>query len=344
MQPELSEFEFVSPPSFPDAPVPDAAALNALQMIEQEMQRNPIPLPEAAVSDFPAPMMTVMYAPHRLAPEAASSAVAAALAPLAAELPRGAKVENLAATLRPVFVPRWFLKGEIDANWSASGVEVASQEVECPECQGSGIQGMGVNQRECGSCWGSGKEKRTTRKKHPESGTVSAALIDSLDNHDCGAGLTLEALHDSDPLLLPDEERMRLRCLRPASIYSSDALDAFKNRLAATIEEQAKASLSRYTRIDDFLFDAESVRSRSAVAAWLYPAYLGWCEASGGKCYVLCDALDGKVSWAQAAPGTAAGVGADGAGAGRGAKSSVMAVAAIVALAAAAGLWYWLNR
>lgn len=341
MQPE--EFEFVSPPPFPDAPVPDAAALSALREIEQEMQRMPSPLPEAAVSDFPAPMMTVMYTPHRLAPDAARSAVAAALAPLAAELPRGAKIDSLVSSLRPVFVPRWFLKGEISANWSASGVEIASWEIGCPACHGSGKQGMGVNQRDCERCWGSGKEKQTSRNKHPESGSVSAALIESLDNHECGVGLTLEVAHDDNPLLLPDEERMRLRCLRPASVYSSDALDAFKNRLAATIEAQAKATLDRYARIDDFLFDAETVCSHSAVAAWLYPAYLGGCEANGGKCYVLCDALGGKVSWAQAAAGSATDAAA-GAGAASKSSSMILAMVGAVALAAAAALWYWLSR
>jgi hypothetical protein len=343
MQPEelaeLAEFEFVSPPPFPDAPLPDATALHALQAIEQEMQRTPCVLPEAPVSDFPAPMMTVMYSPHQLALEGARGELTAALTPLAAELPRGVKVDALAASLRPVFVPRWYLKGNISGNWSASGVEITSREVDCSECKGSGKRGLGINQKDCESCWGSGKEKQTSRSKHPESGAVSAALLESLDNHDCGAGLTLEVALDSEPLLLPDESRMRLRCLRPASVYSSNALDAFKNRLASTIEAQARAGMSRYSRIDDFLFDAESVRSHSAVAAWLYPAYLGWCEAQGGRCYALCDALTGKVSWVQAAPV------ASGAPGGRVESNPwAMLVAGAVALLAALAIWYGLSH
>lgn len=337
MQPE--EFEFVSPPPFPDAPVPDAAALNALQAIEQEMQRSPVRLPEAAVSDFPAPMMTVMYSPHQLAADAARNAVAAALASQAAALPRGVKLDQLASSLRPVFVPRWYLKGEISADWTANGVEVSSREVACPECHGSGKQGMGVNQRDCSSCWGSGKEKQTTRKKHPASGNGRVALVESLANHEGMADLQLEAVHDVEPLLLPDEARMRLRCLRPASVYSSDALDAFKNRLAAMLEEQAKGSLNQYGRVDDFLFAPESVRSHAAVAAWLYPAYLGGCEVPGGQCHVLCDALTGKVGWTQAAAedittGAAA----------AGSRHLVTVMAGIAALAAAFGLWYGLSR
>lgn len=338
MQPET---EFVSPPPFPNAPVPDDAALRALQDVEQEMQRSPCPLPEAPVSDFPAPMMTVMYSPHRLALAGAREAVAAALAQAGPQLPRGARPERAAETLRPVFVPRWFLKGEIGGSWSANGVETESWEVDCPNCFGSGKIGTGANQRECQSCWGSGKEKQTRKAKHPEHGEAGAALLDSLDNNGTGVALAFEALHEGEPLLLPDAERARLRCLRPASIYSSNALDGLKNRLAAAMEEQAKSALKKYSRIDGFLFDGESVRSHSAVGAWLYPAYLGSFEAPGAKCYVLCDALGGKVVWTHGAADDGAAAASSG---GTAAKLPLIAGAAAIALAAGAAAWYFLKR
>lgn len=337
---DFADFELASPPPFPHAPVPDAAALNALHAIEQAMQATPCSLPEAPVSDFPAPMMTVMYSPHQLTLDAARSALTTTLTPLLAKLPRGVKLDALSASLRPVFIPRWYLQGEISADWQANGVEISSWEIECPQCYGSGKRGVGVNQKDCESCWGSGKEKQTTRKKHAASGSDSVALTESLDNHDCGLDLQLSARHDSEPMLLPDEERMRLQCLRPASIYSSDALDAFKNRLATRLETQAKDTLSQYSRVDDFLFEPDSVRSHSAVAAWLYPIYLGWSEAQGGRLHVLCDALTGEVSWGQAKSDSAAA--ADGSGEGRSLPTLIVGLAA--ALAVAAAVWFWLQH
>ncbi len=295
MQPET---DFVSPPPFPNAQLPDAAALQALRDIEQGMQRSESPLPESPVSDFPAPMMTVMYSPHRITPAAAREAVAAALAQASQELPRGAKTERAADTLRPVFIPRWFLSGEISGKWSANGVATESWEIDCPACFGSGKTGVGTQQHQCESCWGSGKQKKSHKNKSPERGDASVSLLDSLDNNASGVELTLTPLHEAEPLLLPDEERLRLRCLRPASIYSSTALDRLKNRLAATMEEQAKVKLAQYSRIDDFMFEPETVRSHSAVAAWLYPAYLGTFKLPAARGYVVCDALSGKVSWA----------------------------------------------
>jgi hypothetical protein len=198
---------------------------------------------------------------------------------------------------------------------------------------------MGVNQRECEGCWGGGRQKQVRKDKYGEQGQGDVHLLESLDNNGTGVALDLSPLHEGIPYLLPDEERMRLRCLRPAGIYSSTALDMLKNRLAAQMEGQAREELKQYSRIENFLFEPESVRSQSAVAAWLYPAYLGWFPVHGAMGYVLCDALSGKANWGL---GLASEPGATPA------ESSPrwMFIAAGLATAAAAGAatWYFLEH
>ncbi|MBP9713116.1 MAG: hypothetical protein KBD60_05395 [Sterolibacterium sp.] len=295
---DFTEFDFVSQPSFPEAVLPDAAALQALRDFEQEMPRVACALPESAASDFPAPMMTVVYSAPKISLAAARAAAASELAQAMQTLPRGAKPERVAETLRPVFVPRWFLKGQISSHWRASGIVTETWESDCPQCFGSGRMGVGTNQRECEGCWGGGKQKQTRKDKHDEQGDVAYTLLDSLDNNGTGVALELSPVHAEVPWLLPDEERSRLHCLRPAGVYSSTALDVLKNRLAARMEAQVRDRLKQYSRIESFMFEPESVCSQSAVAAWLYPAYLGLFPVPGATGYVVCDGLSGKANWA----------------------------------------------
>jgi hypothetical protein len=333
---ELELAEFVAPQPFQDAPRPDAAALRILAEVAQEMAQSPGLLPEAAVSDFPAPMMTVMFTPHKLAKAAARQAIEAALAKSALPWLRGLKVERVTAGLRPTFFPRWFLQGAIRGDWSAQGTVVETWETDCSRCVGSGRVGIGTQQQDCPSCWGSGKEKQSRKERHGEKGQGDVALLESLDNNGTGVPLTFAVQPAAIPLLLPDEERLRLRCLRPAGIYSS-ALDGLKNQLASSLEAQARASMAQYSRIEAFRFEPESVTSQSAVAAWLYPVYLASFAAPGGMGHVLCDAQSGAVHWAQADVASA-GQKTDGAW---WLSSKVLAIGGLVLAALVAGVAGW---
>ena len=294
---EYSTLDFESQPPFPEAMLPDAATLHALHEIEQLMQEDS-GLPSAPVSDFPSPMMTVMFSLHRVSLLSARSVVEKVIAQAASKIPKGSKPDRAVDTLHPVFVPRWFLKGEISGEWRASGVMTSNWDIDCTQCFGTGKLGVGTNQRNCESCWGTGKQKQAKKETHVERGEGSIHLMDSLDNNGTGVALDFAPEHEELPWLLPDEERMRLRCLRPAGIYSSSALDNLKNRLASMLEAQGRENLKQYSRIESFMFDPESVRSSSAVAVWLYPAYVSSFHVPEGRGYVFCDALSGEANWA----------------------------------------------
>ncbi len=294
---EFSALDFESPPPFPEAELPDTATLQALHEIEQLMQEDS-GLPTAPVSDFPSPMMTVMFSLHRLPLLSAHSAAEKVLAQAASKLPKGSKPDRAVDTLHPVFVPRWFLKGEISGAWQASGIVTSNWEIDCTQCFGTGKLGVGTNQRNCDVCWGTGKQKQVKKETHVEQGEGSVSLMDSLDNNGTGIVLGFKPEHDALPWLLPDEERMRLRCLRPAGIYSSSALDHLKNRLASTLGSQCRENLKHYSRVEHFKFDPESVRSNSAVGVWLYPAYISSFHVPEGRGYVFCDAVSGEANWA----------------------------------------------
>ena len=265
--------------------------------IEREMQRIESPLPEAPVSEFSSPMLPLLFSPHLIRPAVARELFLKAFAADGQALPKGTSADHLVETSRPVFVPRWFIGGDIAGKWSATGIETESWEVDCPNCFGSGKVGSGSQKRQCESCWGSGKEKQSRKSKRPESGDASAVVRESLDNNGCGVSLgqALDLDLGIDPLFLPEDAKARLRCLRPATVYPSAASDTLKNRLAAAIEEQAKSGLKRYSRIDGFQFEGETIKSQSTVAVWLYPAYICGFEVNGAKQFAVCDGLTGKV-------------------------------------------------
>lgn len=295
---EYSLLDFESPPPFPEAELPDAATLQSLHEIEQMMEED-IGLPSAPVSDFPSPMMTVMFSLHRTTLLSARSAATKVLELAASRLPKGSKPDRAVDTLHPVFVPRWLLKGEISGVWHASGVVTSHWEIDCTQCFGTGKLGMGTNQRDCDACWGTGKQKQVKKEAHVEQGEGGIHLMESLDNNGTGVALDLAPIHEEGlPWLLPEEERMRLRCLRPAGIYSSFALDHFKNQLASMLDASCRENLKHYSRVERFRFEPDSVRSHSAVAAWLYPAYVSSFHVPEGRGYVVCNGLSGEANWA----------------------------------------------
>ncbi len=311
--------------------------MQELLEIEQLMERSESPLPEAAVKDFPGPTPPVMFSPHAMRPAKARETMLAAFAAAEPALPKGVRAERVADTLRPVFVPFWSLSGEISGQWKATGIETESWQVDCPNCLGSGKVGAGAHARNCETCWGSGKEKQTRKNPYPESGEASAVVRDALDNNGSGVALPIKPETAAPSWLLPADVRARLRCLRPASLYSSGVADALKNRLAVAIDEQAKSALTKYSRIEGFLFLGETVRSESAVAVWLYPAYLGSFEVDGVRHCVVCDALTGKVSVAQGAADAASGRASS-------SKLPLVAIAAAAIAALGAAAWFFLKR
>lgn len=318
---------------------PPTQTMQELLEIEQLMERSESPLPEAAVKDFPGPIPPVMFSSHAIRPAKARDAVLAAFAAAAPALPKGVRAERVADTLRPVFVPYWSLSGEISGQWNATGIETESWQVDCPNCLGSGKVGTGAHARDCETCWGSGKEKQTRKNRHPESGGASAVVRDALDNNGSGVALSLNPDAAAPSWRLPADVRARLRCLRPASLYSSGVADALKNRLAVAIDEQAKGALTKYSRIEGFLFLGETVRSASAVAVWLYPAYLGWFEADGARHVLVCDALTGQVSVVQG-PADAEGTTSRRSSS----PKALAAIAAAVIAALGAAAWFFLKR
>lgn len=333
--------------SFLAAPSPDARILQQLETLGQEMASVSASLPEASVSEFPSPKVTVLFTPHQVSLTAARAAVAASLTEAHPQRLTGIRPDRVLETLRPVFLPRWRIKGEISGRWRADGIKSENWEVDCPHCFGSGKVGIGVQQRECPNCWGGGKEKQTRKQRHPEQGSSEAGLLDSLSND--GAGVhwpaSLAAGSPAEPeniLLLPEDFRTKLRCLRPAGVYPSEAMDTLKNRLAMTLEQQAKSTLAQYSRVEGFSFDPLSVRSQTAVAAWLYPAYLASVPGKQGKpgLYGLCDALTGKVLWAQGETGGEEDEGHES----RNLLIRSLGVAAAVAALAGAALWYFYGR
>lgn len=298
-------------PAFPEATVDQCARLDELAA---QMQDARPPAGEGAVGDFPSPLPALTCSLHRLDREEARQRMATALNEAAAGLPRGLKVERLLATVRPVFVPRWLLQGHIQGQWRAQGVDVSTWEEACPVCHGSGRTGLGEQQRECERCWGSGREKQNSKTRKPEAGQAQVSRRELIDN--LAGGLTLPAPQSAGltaiPFLVPAAARSKLVCLRPASIYIGSALDGFRNRLASQLQAEAQASLKRYSRIEEFLLQPETVHSQTRAAVWLYPAYLAWDETREGHALVLCDALEGQVQWLLQDSAGRAGTRADG--------------------------------
>jgi len=268
----------------------------ALVEIEREMQRIASPLPEVQVGEFSPPRM---FTPHRIRPAEARALFLEALGKEPQLLSKGVTPERAVENVRPVFVPRWLISGDISGKWSATGIETESWEVDCPDCLGSGKVGTGTLRRDCPTCWGSGKEKQTKKSKRPESGEAAAVINESLDNNGSGISLELDLDRSSEPLPIPEADlnSAHFRCIRPTTIYHSAAADTLKNRLATAIEEQAKSTLGKYSRIDGFQFEGETIKSQSAVAVWLYPAYLCSFEGIGAQQFAACDAVTGKISF-----------------------------------------------
>ncbi len=325
-------------------PVPEAQDMARLEALIQERSARPTVLPESSVSAFPFPKVTVCVTLHSLDLSAARDAVATSLAQTHPQRLTGIRADRAAESLCPVFLPRWWLKGEISGRWQADGIESENWEVDCPHCFGSGKVGIGVQQRECSSCWGGGKEKQTRKHRHPHEGRDETTLQESVANEGAGGAWSVDAAWAKEkPLLflLPEAFRGRLSCLRPAGVYPSVVLDAFKNRLACALEDQAKKTLTQYSRVENFRFDPSSIRSQSAAVAWLYPAYLAAVSGKEGKHYVLCDALTGKVLVQSA---TAIGEVAEDEGGRSRLLVRALGVAAGVAAAAAVALWYFYGR
>lgn len=350
MQTETEFTETGLASEFLAASVPDAQVLSQLEALGQEMASAPGSLPESSVSEFPSPKVEVLFTPHRLSLSAAREAVSASLVETHQQRLAGIRPDRVVEALRPVFLPRWRFKGEISGRWHAEGIENENWEVDCPHCFGSGKVGIGVQQRECPSCWGGGREKQMRKHKHPRQGSSETRSMGSMDNDGTGLRWPVEpGVFSADKpemqekqgklLLLPEEFRAKLRCLRPAGVYPSVALDALKNRLAAALEQQAKSTLSQYSRVESFSFEPLSVRSRSAVAAWLYPAYLAGVSGKQGRHYVLCDALTGKVHWVQDESGTGSDVSES-----REVLLRSLGAAAAAAVLLGAAFWFFYGR
>lgn len=296
-------------PAFPVATAEECARLDAqlneagVQTIQSTTRSREAlretALPAVSVSEFPAPLPELTCSLHRLDREEARQRMVMVLNEAAAGLPRGFKMDRLLATVRPVFVPRWLLQGYIQGQWQAQGVDVTSWEEACPVCHGSGRTGFGEQQRDCERCWGSGKEKQSRKTRQPETGNATVQRREIIDNLADGLALpTPQATAlSTTPFLLPEALRAKLTCLRPASIYIGSTLDGFRNRLGAQLHAQAQTNLKRYSRVEEFLLQPETVQSQAQAAVWLYPAYLAWEETREGQFLVLCDALEGQVQW-----------------------------------------------
>lgn len=262
--------------------------------IEREMKRVANPLPETPVTGFSCPLLLTTF---RVKPDEARDRLLTALKAAKQNLPKSAKPERMVENIRPVLVPMWLISGSISGKWSATGIEVKTWEEQCPKCFGSGKTGSYSGQQsQCQSCWGSGKDKQSKKSKHIESGEASTEIQEFIDNNGTGVTLALDLDVKSSPKPLTDDEKARWSCIRPASIYHAAISDVVKNRLAASLDEKAKATMSQYDRIENLQYVGDSVKSQYEVSACLYPAYICWFEAGGNKHFAVCDAVTGKVT------------------------------------------------
>ncbi len=310
-----------------DQPVPGPSNGQKESMlgIEREMKRIETSIPEISIREFSCPLL---FTPYKVNPnEARERFIAAGMV-----LPKGVKPERVAASSRPVFVPMWLVSGAISGKWNATGIEVETWEVDCPNCFGTGKTGGRGKSVQCSSCWGSGKEKQSKKSKQPASGESSAAIRECIDNNGTGITLPLDLDKSSETFPVAESDKSRWTCIRPGTVYPAAVSEVVKNRLVSAIDEKAKAALSRFSRIEGFRYIDETIESQSAVSAWLYPAYSCWFEADGRKHFAVCDGVTGTVVLPRSY------VPSPGKGMGNWPKTAGIIVGVVVALAAMG--WY----
>lgn len=266
---------------------PEAAQLQALSQALVSAAGESV-LAEAPVSDFPSPMQRVMFTPPRLDRLQVADIVRQDQA-LLAGLSRHHKLDALLAGLRLSWLPCWYLLGHVSGQWQAQGVTLQASEMDCASCGGTG---RAQGQQKCELCWGQGRIKDTHKQRRPESGQVEVVLEEMHENQGFGLDLGVQPVLQAARFNLPDELRLRLNCLQPASIYADGALDQLKLRLARAAEAQVRSQLSGYARVEDICFEPLSMSSHLQAAVWLYPLWL----AGDGRQVLVCDAHNGQLS------------------------------------------------